>query len=443
MQKCILFIIVLLAQAHANTLHAQTAKQIIATIAVINDSLTLLPAEGANVISNKALSIFLSNKIGTYLSDYNDLSLYKNYITFNSAEGTFTVNHNKKQPTSADRPIRSFFIMGGKANILNAFSAAFNRRQTVNNIGITARQVWMGKSRTTLITAGYKGLQQKEYIDAARALIVQQLAHRINYDDSLFSSDVSRLKVVETQKNFGEPATSLQKDFNKKQLQYYSYQFANEQAQLLIETNSYKTISTSWTSLGVFIPLLNERYKIAASVSTPFAAHRNYPFAVTLTHTRFRESATAGRTFLKFNGTLYNNNSFQSKFLQTLSLAEYSLAGGVDAASVRHANLGEVIIGNYKNFITPQLSVLFAYIPAGWHFGVSLSAEQNFGSYKATNCKIGLPVVLIDNTSAPSITFEFQIKFFDVAHKVQPLVAIADKTSVGFTVGVPFSKIVY
>ncbi len=59
------------------------------------------------------------------------------------------------------------------------------------------------------------------------------------------------------------------------------------------------------------------------------------------------------------------------------------------------------------------------------------------------NGKIGLPVVLIDKKGNPAVTFEFQVRFFDINSKVQPEIKLSDKTSVGFSIGVPFSKIVY
>lgn len=63
--------------------------------------------------------------------------------------------------------------------------------------------------------------------------------------------------------------------------------------------------------------------------------------------------------------------------------------------------------------------------------------------YKALNGKIGLPIVLIDKKGDPDITFEFQVRFFDISYKVQPAIKLSDKTSVDFIIGVPFSKIVY
>jgi len=69
--------------------------------------------------------------------------------------------------------------------------------------------------------------------------------------------------------------------------------------------------------------------------------------------------------------------------------------------------------------------------------------EQNFGRYNALNGKLGIPLVLINKKAEPSINFEFQIRFFDISNKINSANGPANKTSIGVSVGIPFSKIAY
>ena len=63
--------------------------------------------------------------------------------------------------------------------------------------------------------------------------------------------------------------------------------------------------------------------------------------------------------------------------------------------------------------------------------------------HRLLNWMIGVPVVLIDKEGAPATNFEFQIRYFDVFNTESGGRNFTDKVSVGLTVGVPFSKIIY
>ena len=119
------------------------------------------------------------------------------------------------------------------------------------------------------------------------------------------------------------------------------------------------------------------------------------------------------------------------------------MAGDIFKRAARQRKINSIFIGNFKNFITPAVKLNFVYFPHASHIGISTSLEQNFGSYKAFNFTVGIPVVLIDKTTAPAANFEFRVIFFDLSHKVYPGRKLGDNISVGMTVGVPFSKIIY
>ncbi|MES2107975.1 MAG: hypothetical protein V4577_04475 [Bacteroidota bacterium] len=59
--------------------------------------------------------------------------------------------------------------------------------------------------------------------------------------------------------------------------------------------------------------------------------------------------------------------------------------------------------------------------------GLSLRLEKNFGTYHALNSIVDIPIVLIGKKGVPA----------------QGLILPANRTSVGLTVGISFSKLVY
>jgi hypothetical protein len=155
-------------------LKAQTAENIIDELKSINQTIINIPCTTGkgNMISNGAMNIFLSNKVGTYLSGDDDLSLYKNSITFNSSDGVFAVNHNMRQEKGLDEPVKSFLLVGAKANVLNGFASMFNNRHYVNDFGMLIKKVWMGKTTTCFNqcnTATNSPTSGKQLMDAERS----------------------------------------------------------------------------------------------------------------------------------------------------------------------------------------------------------------------------------------------------------------------------------
>jgi len=90
---------------------AQNGDSIISKLKSINDSLVAksCSTDDAAAISNRAMNIFLSDKTG-YVNAKSDLSLFTNYVTFNTSESKLTVYHNFQKATGADDPIKRLLV---------------------------------------------------------------------------------------------------------------------------------------------------------------------------------------------------------------------------------------------------------------------------------------------------------------------------------------------
>jgi hypothetical protein len=179
---------------------------------------------------------------------------------------------------------------------------------------------------------------------------------------------------------------------------------------------------------------------ISSDVNAAVDKHYNYPLELFLSHTRFWESPKLGRFFLTFAAKGFVNNSVQSGSLFSANVTE---AQGSDGANTVTINKGDRYIGQYKNFITPVAAGKLVYIPSTSHVGLSFRIEKNWGTYKALNSIIGIPIVLIDKKGVPAINFEAQLLLQDINNSLKDTRLPYNKTAVGLTVGIPFSKIVY
>ena len=430
------------------TTNAQSASGIIEILKETNAKISALPCTkgSGNLISNRAMNLFLAGKVGSYLSEESDLSYYKNNITFNSADGLLSLNHNLFQPSGADDVVRSFMVVGVKAGIEGSLSRG-SKTTSANQFGFTLRQTWLGKPNTLYQKCSpdishYKS--SKVVIDALRAGILYNIESEINNKSKTFEDGLIHIKSTNVS---GENIDSVKE---KNRVQFYSSmkdeydrEFADRQAQLLLNTKNYSRITSSWTNLMVYVPLIRERFVLAETVLSPLNRRFAYPAKISLIHTRFIESLKAGRLFLSLGGEVYLNNTASSNEMKTYTDVEYRSHGGNDTTGLAKFNSASIYIGKYSNFVTTSVKGKVVYIPPNWHFGIALMLIKNFGQYNPLNGTIGVPIVLINKNSNPSVNFEFDVHYFDLTDSILPYTKIGDKVSIGITMGVPFSKIIY
>lgn len=431
---------------------AQSASDLISELKTINNAVvnTSCISGRGMLISNRAMNLFLSYKIGSYLSDVNDLSFYKNNVIVDAMKGTLSVNHNFFQPNGIDEPVRSFLVAGAKANIANAFAAAYAGKQFNNELGFTIKQTWISKTTTHYNRCEPEQvsnslLQHKEIMDAQRAVILHTLENEIKKKNTDFENAIHAIRQDDIPgQEIGKANTGLQEKFYSDLKEEYTLKFADLQYSTLVETNYYNHVTACWTSISTYIPLLRQKYFVAESFSRNFEEIHAYPWELTVSHTRFWEGRKIGRIYFTLSAEVLRNNSIRSDALYKTNRTDYKNLGGTDTLHFTATEPNEdVFIGFYKSFFTPVINGRIIWFPFDSHVGVSVRMDQNIGTDKSLTGKFGIPIVLIDKKGEPAANFEFQVRFFDLNNETMPVKKIGDKTSVGLTVGIPFSKIIY
>lgn len=424
-------------------LQAQTGEAVITELKSINASIVRKRSntDTAAAISNRAMNVFLADKTG-YLSNSTDLSFYTNYTTFNTSEGKCTVTHNFQKATGKDDPVKNLFNIGFDMTLAGNYAKSFLDKRFENELGVSIRYTWLGKVKTHFrnnATAQYP-VSQKQAMDALRAGLVQSLEMEINKKDADFKR---MLETIDSTAIPEQPVASakaiMQQNFYEDLQSAYEEKFAVEQAAMLTKTGNFKLISTGWTSFTAYVPLLFPKYTIASSLATAFNEKHPYPFNVMIGHTRLWESARAGRLFLTLNGSLLFNNSKLSYGLSKLNYSEYKSLGGADTTQTADPGNNKLYIGQYNTFVTPSLSARVVYFPPGSHVGISFLAEKSFNNYDLVNGKLGIPIVLITSKKTPAVNIECYILLLDLTGKINT----AGKTSIGLSVGIPFSRLMY
>lgn len=411
---------------------AQTGESIIGEIKGINK--TIVTQHSGAVISNRAMNVFMADKTG-YLSASDDLSFYTNYVTFNSLDGIFTVNHNFQKPNGIDEPLKTLFSLGFKANV-NSIGATFLDKQFDDELALTLNYKWLCKTKT------HADVRQQQSMNALRAAIVQTLETAIEKEITDFKTALNKIDAADIpDQNMDSAKALMQQIFYEELKEKYEALFASRQAELLTKTNNFKLITFGYTSLTATVPLVFPTYAVAPSFTVSFAKKHSYPLQIMLQHTRLWESSKWGRLFLTLGGNLLFNNSKLSYGVDKINPATYKNRGGADTLTL--AENDKAYLGLYQTFVTPSLKARIVYYPTGSHIGISLMAEQNIGKDKLLNGRLGVPVVLINSKKTPAATFECYVSFFDINHAIKNIAGRGKRTTVALSVGIPFSRLMY
>ena len=440
------FAMVMFFSLHVSS-KSQTAAGIIAELNSINKTITNSPCSTGSgaVISNRAMNIFLADKTG-YLSESSDLSYFTNYVTFNTAEAKLTVNHNFQKANRIDEPIKKLLSVGVNMHIANSFAPTFLGNNFENELGLTINYKWLGKVKTGFgtCTTALPAANKKLAMDALRAAIIHSLEIEINKKETDFTAALNAIDIADLgPQNLAAAKELMKQDFYENLTLEYKEKFAQLQAIKLTNTNNFKLITSGWTSLTAYLPLVFPKYTVAPLLTINFQQKHSYPPDITLSHTRLWESSRLGRLFITLAGKVLFNNSKLSYGLDKINLTTYKNMGGTDTLHLAELTNDKAFIGLYKTFVTPSIKGRLVYFPGTSHVGISFLMEQNFGSYNLLNGRLGIPVVLINNKKLPAVNLEFYLLFYDMSNKIAAAKKSGGNTFLGLGLGIPFSRLIY
>ena len=426
---------------------AQSGDSIISRLQSINNSITVKPCVfvDAAAISNRAMNIFLSDKTG-YLNAKSDLSYFTNYVTFNTTESRLTVNHNFQKATGADDPIKKLFSVGLSITIPNNNALGFLDNRNETGLGIMVGYKWLGKVKTRFADCigNQNKISQKQTMDALRAGIVNALAVEINNKEDDFKASLNAIDLEDVQGvNSDSVKAIIKQNFYEELKESEEEKFVTLQAEVLTETKNFKLISTHWTAIQCYVPVVFSKYFVAASLTDAFQQENSYPFELMLSHTRLWESSRKGRFFATLGGGILFNNSKISYDLNKINYADYQIMGGADTQHDSELKNDKAYLGDYNNYITPSIQYRMVYFPVDYHLGISILVQQNFGIYNFLNTRIGIPVILINSKKTPAVNFEFYVSLTDMTNKTDPAKNPVNKSMVGMSVGIPLSRLMY
>lgn len=139
-----------------------------------------------------------------------------------------------------------------------------------------------------------------------------------------------------------------------------------------------------------------------------------------------------GSNLITVKADMVYNNSILANQLTILSFDEYQayLPAVNSMQYLVKTNSDERYVGDYKEFITPKLSLRYVYIYPfkNFNLGFRVSAEKSFGYSSFFDWKLGIPFSFKDSDGNTKINFEI------ITQKTMGI------RSTGINIGLPLQK---
>ncbi len=383
-------------------------------------------------ITNRAMNLFMADRVGYYLADSENLTYCKNNLTLNTADGIMSMTHSFFEPSGTDLPINNFTALGLKTNIFNAFQATNNKATYKNELGITYKKYWLSKPKIIA-----KNCIDKEISAASRAIILKNIGDEIIEESQRFEENLAGQNADDLVVN------SLKSNFYTNFAENISRKFATLQFRNFFETMRFKQIKMHWTSASFYLPVILQKFTVSADLNGNFSTKKSFPAEFSISHTRFTEWHNESKFYFNMRAAINLNNSASANIIQENTVEHMLNLGLKNSSYLLEKQLNRAYLGNFTNFLTPSLKAQLIYFPPQNHFGISASLMQNFGKFKALNGTLGIPVVLIDKQSEAHTNFEIQVHYFDLANTKNTSRSLKENVSIGVSFGQPIGRRVY
>lgn len=369
---------------------------------------------------------FTKKMISIYLSDVSDLSFSKSYAVLDNSDGklfiggTFNISSDKY-----------FLTLGAKSNIKDGFSNYFKDNKLNNDIGISSKFVLTFGGH--LYHNSVDKNQINQIINNRKKIYLEKL---IQIDDNL--TTFKKSNVLDDSLKHKEEFLS-QKINNKKE------EFTVNENDYVAKNDIYNQLSFGWVSIEGYVPISNSVYKISKDISSQFSEVKFAPFSMSVSGnfwwfvptTKDMDSAILnkiykGSNLITVKADMVFNNSILANQLTILSFDEYQtyLPAINSMQYLVKTNSDERYVGDYKEFITPKLSLRYVYIYPfkNFNLGFRVSAEKSFGYSSFFDWKLGIPFSFKDSDGNTKINFEI------ITQKTMGI------RSTGINIGLPLQK---
>lgn len=361
------------------------------------------------IFNEKLLNLLFASEVGRYLTDSKNLTLQKAYAVISTGDNQIFLGTSVDPRESELDRLRTLWTLGLKAKLSNDFSTLVKNGNPVGEVGLNFKFTRIGKG---IINYGENRERIITYRDEILKEKYQEKVEK--YLDGDFQQDnkvLEKIYLKSPYKNFNKKYIKL---LEKKAADIYK-EMAEDEINFIKKQNLYNYFWNHWWTIEASIPLTEKRYKLIPDTLNTNVAKENFmPFTLQTGYTHFWHFSDNSTLYLSVFGSIFNNNNIEIEKLKSFTLT--SSVQGMDDL-IKESQ--EVYAGDFETFLTKTLKFEgIHYFLLEGKAGLSAALEKNFGDYRATNWKLGLPISLRDKDDKPTVNLELQWKEVNGDHFV-------------------------
>lgn len=446
MKKLLLFFLLL---HRFQSLHSQAAAittNLVNTDNAVNNS---IGAGGTvpQLVTPRGLNKYFAKTIGYYLTGSNSSSLNRNYLFLNAGDNELVFGHNRYFAQANGR-IRSVWTVGFKAELNKKFAELLNNNGASANMGLNLKYTRY-LTGTVFFDGPVTPGPQKCAMNHLRRIYLMDLIRKINDESNQFEAGIADFNLNPGNNTCGgqvASTTQSRTDFYNKLLQKYEDLYYEKEVELLENAGAKNAVRVGWWSITGFVPFTPVRYQTITTTTMLPVEKADYLAELNWSGNFLYDSDVWGRVLLSAGISGVANNSVKSEKMQTYSINEIVPLGINDSVYKKDHN-GDIYLGDYSSYLSGVTNFQAIFFPKNansalftGNWGVSAKFEYEFqGTTDKINLRFGIPFVVKGKDDENPVNFEVQFKLNDTSRWTNE----GKNYSIGISVGLPFSSILY
>jgi hypothetical protein len=385
------------------------------------------------ILSNPSLDKLFAKKMAYYLSGGTDVSIFRNYAKFETAEGKATLGFNFMRPKDDNNYISRIYNIG---LVTDKLGSIFTDKKTANNIGLSFNLTFL--SRGTINTGK----------DCSDMTVIQEMNNKRAFlkesIKNLARNEVNEFKRLQLNNpNFQSFTAKELEDFEDDLYKKYRDKFTEDE--LDYAKTRIKGIRKSFISVGGYLPFMGNDYKFVNNKDTNTVNFK--PFDFYIKYNRFWE----GKVVNWFLVPTLGAKAFNAASLFTLFSDLDNSTGKTSLNStfeVKYDKTNDIYTSSSSNFYLGYFGlkaiVTFNAVQGNWvsSFAVAPSYNQYFGKY--TTKDLGLDFIFgLPSQDEKGISVDLAFKFMDISDNIVSKQNKSNYFAVSMGLAVPLSKLAY
>ncbi len=411
------------------------------------------------LVSDPTLNRIFAKKLAYYLGSTGDLSLYKNYFSYDPSSDKVSISYNTAFPREDTKALLTLTSAALQVPLSKSLGLISKGGKTVDDIGVSIKQTFIMPGTLSFDP----GLSDE--MAAIRNDIQAILLKRIDAELNDFKKNLPQSP--EQQEFVNQHLNKFQEGLYKKYRSEFSILEESALAEISALKNENYSICQNWITLKVYLPVTSSNYNFADNAYQNLIKKKFISQEMGLMYGRFYESKkisyvlTLGVNFINDNNIKWlkkYGTDISHKLGNIAELTQSKITSIVNGLGTANVALPTQTFyqGQFETFYVVNLqSRLLISLPSFNKFlksklktaiGVSLDlfGDFNKSQYSVNNRGAGIVFALpVKEEAKQPINVELFFETLDYNGKLIPAKSRSEKRTIAVKLGLPFNSLIF